>query len=589
MAEAQRVFCPTEDVLARLARYGMDNRGVYAPHEPVKGAPWIVTPPKLKPNGKLRVAVVGVLADQKGLPAFVSVVRSASTKEFEFHLIGYPERPLPADIARKVRQTGEYDDEDLPALIAKVAPHIAWFPAQWPETYSYTLSSAIDAGLPVVASDIGAFAERLRGRPLTWLVDPSSTAEGWLRAFGAASEHMRAGKRWDSAERRAEPDFYRDSYLDWVTEAPGPDAHETDPVCVIRSRGLIDLRRPGKTSVVVIPERLSGGVISPCAYIRLLLPLDHPAIGGDIALTIAEPGQSLNYRADVVITHRHAILDPREADDLAAHCAAQGQRLLVDLDDDLLDIPKDHPEWAMLEPRGGAVRRLLTYADEVWTSTETLRQRIASPNGPPVRVIPNGLDERLWSALPQPSAPRSGTMRIVIMGTATHERDLAIVMPALARLTEDFGYRMTFDLIGMTAQGDLPGWLRRVQPPHFASVSYPGFVDWITGIPGWDVGLVPLSDTPFNAAKSAIKTLDYAALGLAVLASDVPAYRGSLADGTGGMLVANAVDDWYDALQFLMRNPRLRQTLSDGARTALAAEHTLSAQAPARRAEWLNS
>ena len=46
-----------------------------------------------------------------------------------------------------------------------------------------------------------------------------------------------------------------------------------------------------------------------------------------------------------------------------------------------------------------------------------------------------------------------------------------------------------------------------------------------------------ITGNPFNDCKSPIKALDYAALGLATLASDVPAYRGSLADDPGGVLV----------------------------------------------------
>src|SRR2546427_7883740 len=41
-------------------------------------------------------------------------------------------------------------------------PDLAWFPAQWPETYSYTLSACLAAGLPIVAPEIGAFPERDR-------------------------------------------------------------------------------------------------------------------------------------------------------------------------------------------------------------------------------------------------------------------------------------------------------------------------------------------------------------------------------------------------------------------------------------------
>ena len=70
-----------------------------------------------------------------------------------------------------------------------------WFPGQWPETYSYTLSDAIDAGLPIVATRIGAFPERLEGRPLTWLVDPEASPEEWLAVFakvrGALTQRRR--------------------------------------------------------------------------------------------------------------------------------------------------------------------------------------------------------------------------------------------------------------------------------------------------------------------------------------------------------------------------------------------------------------
>jgi hypothetical protein len=38
--------------------------------------------------------------------------------------------------------TGQYAESELPALLAKVRPHVVWFPAQWPETYSYTLTAA---------------------------------------------------------------------------------------------------------------------------------------------------------------------------------------------------------------------------------------------------------------------------------------------------------------------------------------------------------------------------------------------------------------------------------------------------------------
>jgi hypothetical protein len=117
--------------------------------------------------------------------------------------------------------------------------------------------------------------------------------------------------------------------------------------------------------------------------------------------------------------------------------------------------------------------------------------------------------------------------------------------------------------------------------------SYPGFVNWITAAPPWDIGLAPLADTAFNRSKSVIKVLDYAAMGLAALASDMPVYQGSLAAGVGGRLVRNDPDAWYAALSLLVRDRAERARLAEGAMTAFRAGGTLASQAATRRAAWL--
>jgi glycosyltransferase involved in cell wall biosynthesis len=98
--------------------------------------------------------------------------------------------------------------------------------------------------------------------------------------------------------------------------------------------------------------------------------------------------------------------------------------------------------------------------------------------------------------------------------------------------------------------------------------------------------VAPLLDTPFNRTKSAIKTMDYAALGLAILASDVPAYQGSLADGPAGRLVRNDAGAWYAALDGIIRDQDLRRSFAAAARPAFQERGTLSSMAPAWRAVW---
>ncbi|MBK8536472.1 MAG: glycoside hydrolase family 99-like domain-containing protein [Candidatus Competibacteraceae bacterium] len=89
---------------------------------------------------------------------------------------------------------GRYINEELPARLAGINPHLAWFPAQWPETYCYTLSACLQAGLPVVATDLGAFPERLAGRPWSWIRPWQTRPVAWNDFFVAIrTQHFANG------------------------------------------------------------------------------------------------------------------------------------------------------------------------------------------------------------------------------------------------------------------------------------------------------------------------------------------------------------------------------------------------------------
>jgi glycosyltransferase involved in cell wall biosynthesis len=109
-------------------------------------------------------------------------------------------------------------------------------------------------------------------------------------------------------------------------------------------------------------------------------------------------------------------------------------------------------------------------------------------------------------------------------------------------------------------------------------------VHWLTSVePPWHIGLAPLLETPFNACKSPIKAMDYAALGLAVVASDTDVYCGSIADGPAGRLVPNTPEAWYAALDGLVRDAVTRGRMMAAARDAFADQASLSKYAPIRR------
>jgi glycosyltransferase involved in cell wall biosynthesis len=312
--------------------------------------------------------------------------------------------------------------------------------------------------------------------------------------------------------------------------------------------------------------------------------MGHPAIAGDCDVRLADPASALRDGADIIITQRHAIPTMAEAEALTAHCRAKGTRLIYDLDDDLAQIPADHPEAARLGPLAGIVTHLVRHADDVWVSTPHLAASLGRTRQRP-RIIANGLDERLWwpSA---PSAPAPGApTRFLVMGTTTHGADFAIIAPALERLRTEFGHRVRIDVIG-TTPGALPDGVNRLDPPATAR-SYPGFVTWFSRERSWDIGLAPLADTPFNRSKSAIKAMDYAALGLPTIASDIGVYDDAIINGINGEKVANNPTVWYVALATLVRDPARRARLAIGAGAAFTERFTLASQAKDRRAALL--
>src|SRR6185312_4202772 len=167
--------------------------------------------------------------------------------------------------------------------------------------------------------------------------------------------------------------------------------------------------------------------------------------------------------------------------------------LLYDLDDDLIGIPADHPDAAVLRPRAALIARMVRDADAVWTSTAPLGAALQAFREDAL-IVPNGLDERLWSAITPAGRPPFGPLRVLFMGTATHDADLALVLPALERLRGEYGERVRIDVLGVT-RGALPDFVNRVIPPAAATASYPGFVNWLIQRNDWDVGLAPLVDS----------------------------------------------------------------------------------------------
>jgi GT2 family glycosyltransferase/glycosyltransferase involved in cell wall biosynthesis len=172
---ARQVVAPAHDVRTRLARY--------FPNLPVTVVPWDapVSPlPRIrKPDlRRIHVAVIGAISVQKGYRVLLECARDAAARniDLDFVVIGYTcdDRKLLA--TGRAFITGPYADHEVGKLLEREKCGIAMFPSVVPETWCYALNHALVEALPIVAFDLGAIAERLRGYAAATLLPLSTQA-----------------------------------------------------------------------------------------------------------------------------------------------------------------------------------------------------------------------------------------------------------------------------------------------------------------------------------------------------------------------------------------------------------------------------
>lgn len=237
---ARYVIAPSHDVANRTKRYfGIITHVAYNDQLCPSKNHWPIPRPITRSDSSssttLRVVVLGALSQLKGadLLEAVSILAAQKQASVEFHLLGYAYRHLITVPKSALTVHGPYRDEELPLLLQKLQPHLIWLPSRVPETYSYTLSAALSGGWPVATADLGAFAERLDGRPWSWLLPQEAGAAEWLAFFVDLQKRylqeqhpqptIPVARTKVEQEHCGHPFDYQRHYLPASTPHPNPD------------------------------------------------------------------------------------------------------------------------------------------------------------------------------------------------------------------------------------------------------------------------------------------------------------------------------------------------------------------------------
>ena len=352
-----------------------------------------------------------------------------------------------------------------------------------------------------------------------------------------------------------------------------------------------------------------------CRYFRSKVPGDAIAahdgrsvqvgeqvmIGGRAMLAMPAEVQADPSRL-VVLQRSHNVSAQRTMVDFCR----DGRPWVFDIDDDLWAVEHDNPAIGVFGRKStmDTLTWMVQNATAVTVSTEPLAEVVTAMTESPVLVFPNALP----AAKVTTDDVGDREPCVFWRGSATHDRDVDIMRYALNRVERYYpnvrivlagkDYRKRLRLQNAEMLDDIlyddpewaklirvNRWSRTIQQPDGSlrrSVHLPTdeYLRAVSELVQPTIALCPLRSSVFNDSKSHIAALEGHCVGAYVIASDMPAYRWYLADGSGALARWNEHAWWAPLRDALDMSAADRAAWADRGR-ARAIETSVETLAPA--------
>lgn len=156
----QRLVPALRDQSFTVIPHGLDFKPVAIEPAPVAGE-------------RLRVVILGSLARQKGRALFEQIWPLIADR-VDLYLIGCDSGGETIQGQPGITIIPRYNRADLGDVLAGIQPEVGLLLSIWPETFSYTLSELWLLGIPVVATNLGSFADRIQNGVNGFLCPPQA-------------------------------------------------------------------------------------------------------------------------------------------------------------------------------------------------------------------------------------------------------------------------------------------------------------------------------------------------------------------------------------------------------------------------------
>lgn len=308
---------------------------------------------------------------------------------------------------------------------------------------------------------------------------------------------------------------------------------------------------------------------SGCGYYRCALPAQQlREMGHETVVSQYLHSGVRNGEFDVVVGQR--VAEPGPSRIWQELCRGGQVKTVFELDDDFWSIdPSNQSSYRYYDE--AAQRRLkdnIAAADLVTVTTSTLADVVSQWNDN-IIVLPNCISAKLLDR-PMPGVDEPAT--IGYGASPSHTRDFGEIAKPLKRVLQRFPEHAEFHSVG----ADFTGRVASIR-------GHTRHTGWVAGVEAYyeavdfQIGIAPLRDTRFNRAKSDIKLLEYAALGIPALVSPARPYSDAIQAGCPAVLAHDA-RGWETALEDMIVADGFRAELGAKARE-WAATRTIEANA----------
>ncbi|MFH5834129.1 glycosyltransferase family 4 protein [Halalkalibaculum sp. DA384] len=180
-------------------------------------------------------------------------------------------------------------------------------------------------------------------------------------------------------------------------------------------------------------------------------------------------------------------------------------------------------------------------------------------------VIPTCIDVEKYS--PAVKKKHKNDPVIGWMGTSSNYVELQLVVDAIKKLRKN-GHQFTFRIVSDLKNDDL---IRELD----AEFEYWSDEKELEQLQSFDIGLMPLRDIDWTKGKCSFKIIQYMAVGVPAVASDVGFNKEVVTDQQDGLLVSGS-RQWYEALSTLLTSADLREKVGDNARNTAVQRFSVS-------------